>query len=533
MKRSDDIRMRTAHMGAQEEAPWDLLVIGGGINGAGIARDAAGRGLSVLLVEQDDLANHTSSASTKLIHGGLRYLEYGEFRLVRESLIERERLWAIAPHIIRPLEFVLPQINSPRPAWMVRTGLFLYDHLGGRRKLPATRTVRLDRDKRGAGLKENRAKAFLYSDCRVDDSRLVVLNALDAAERGATVLTRTRFVEAERHKDHWVVTIEDSRNRRQVAARAIVNAAGPWVGEVLDTVGGSRRERSVRLIKGSHIILPRMYEGEHAFLLQNPDRRVVFSIPFEDKFTLVGTTDEPWEGAPKRPAIDASEIDYLLTTIERYFSRPVGKADIVWSFSGIRPLYEDHAADAAAVTRDYVLDLDVEDGRAPLLSVFGGKITTYRKLAEHALNALSPFFQGIRGAWTGCPALPGGDMANADFDGYFNTLRDAHPELPQSLLYRLARAYGTRASRLLQDVCRIEDLGDDFGGGLTAREIDYLMEHEWARTAEDILFRRSKLGLHVPAGTDVALTAYLAKRYCASETVGAGTTSGMDVCNRG
>ena len=533
MKWSCELKMRTKNMRASQEAPCDLLVIGGGINGAGIARDAAGRGLSVLLLERDDLASHTSSASTKLIHGGLRYLEYGEFRLVRESLIERERLWALAPHIIRPMEFLLPQINSPRPAWMVRTGLFLYDHIGGRKKLPATRTVRLDRDKCGAGLKANRAKAFLYSDCWVDDSRLVVLNALDAAERGASVLTRTRFVDAARHKDHWVVTIEESGKRRQVATRAIVNAAGPWVGEVLKKVDSSRRSRSVRLIKGSHIILPRLYEGEHAFLLQNPDRRVVFSIPFEEKFTLVGTTDEPWTGAPKRPVIDAHEIDYLLATVERYFSKPVGKADIVWSYSGIRPLYEDHAADAAAVTRDYVLDLDVESGQAPLLSVFGGKITTYRKLSEHALNALAPFFDEIHGAWTENPALPGGDMVDADFEGYFSTLRGAYPEIPQSMLYRLARAYGTRAVRLLEDACQIEDLGHDFGCGLTSREIDYLVEHEWARTADDILFRRSKLGLHVPAGTDDAITAYIAKKYSAPDNFSAETTSDISASNRG
>ena len=503
-----DTQLGAARVGKLQGATWDLLVIGGGINGAGIARDAAGRGVSVLLVEQDDLANHTSSASTKLIHGGLRYLEYGELRLVRESLIERERLWGIAPHIIRPLEFVLPQINSPRPAWMVRTALFLYDHLGGRKRLPATRTVRLGE---AAGLKADKAKAFIYSDCWVDDSRLVVLNAMDAAERGATILTRTRFVEAQRHRDHWVATVEYAGNSRQITARAIVNAAGPWVGEVLRNVGGSKPNSSVRLIKGSHIILPRLYEGEHAFLLQNPDRRVVFAIPYEDKFTLVGTTDEPWEEPPGHAKINAQETDYLLATVNRFFSKPVGQADIVWSYSGIRPLYEDHAANAAAVTRDYVLDLDASEGNAPLLSIFGGKITTYRKLAEHALNMLAPTIHCSRSSWTAGTALPGGDMANADFESYVDTLRSSYPKLPQPLLLRLAGAYGTRVARLLRDAHDMENLGEDFGGGLTACEIDYLVEHEWACTAEDILFRRSKLGLHVSAGADVAITGYLAK----------------------
>lgn len=487
-----------------DEKNWDLLIVGGGINGAGIARDAAGRGLSVLLVEQDDLANHTSSASTKLIHGGLRYLEYGEFRLVRESLIERERLWHIAPHIIRPLEFVLPQVDSLRPAWMVRLGLFLYDHLGGRKKLPATRTEKLGQD---CGLKASGAKAFVYSDCWVDDSRLVVLNALDAAERGASIRTRTRFLEAERHGSHWLSIIEDSQGRRQVAARAIVNAAGPWVGDVMKAIDGPARDSSVRLIKGSHIVLPQLYDGEHAYLLQNPDGRVVFAIPFEDRFTLVGTTDEPWEGPPKRPEIDAHEIDYLLATVGRYFMKSASPADIVWGYSGIRPLYEDHAPNATAVTRDYVLDLDGEEGRAPLLNVFGGKITTYRKLAEQALAELAPYFPTLGDRWSANRPLPGGDIES--FESYFGLLCAAYPALSKPLLHRLARAYGTRAERLLGNDTCLHDLGDDFGAGLTAREVDYLVEYEWARTAEDILFRRSKLGLHVPLDSHALITTYL------------------------
>jgi len=491
-------------------ADVDLLVVGGGINGTGIARDAAGRGLSVLLVEQDDLASHTSSASTKLIHGGLRYLEYGEFRLVREALIERERLLAIAPHIIWPLAFVLPQAQSPRPAWMVRLGLFLYDHLGGRKRLPATRTIHLARDPRGAGLKPGPDRAFVYADCWVEDSRLVVLNALDAAERGADIRTGTRLIAATRDGGAWQARIADAQGERTVAARALVNAAGPWVAEVLATLPGTHHDRGVRLIKGSHIVLPRLYDGDHAFMLQNPDRRVVFAIPYERDFTLVGTTDEPWHGAPGPATIDPAETAYLCDTVNRYFARTVAPSDVAWSYSGIRPLYDDHAASASAVTRDYVLDLDDEDGAAPLLSVFGGKITTYRKLAEHALAKLSPVLPA-GGNWTAGTPLPGGDMPGADFDAFLAGLIAARPGLPPALLHRLARAYGTRTSAVIGDARSIADLGRCFGGDLFAAEVEYLVAHEWARTAEDILYRRSKLGLHVPAGTAAALDSYLGR----------------------
>ena len=491
----------------------DLLIVGGGINGVGIARDAAGRGLSVLLVEQDDLASHTSSASTKLIHGGLRYLEYGEVRLVREALIERERLLNMAPHIIWPLQFVLPQTNSPRPAWMVRLGLFLYDHLGGRKKLPATRSVRLDRDPLGKGLKPGKPKAFVYSDCWVEDSRLVVLNARDAAERGATILTHTRLIDAVREDGGWSATIADAAGRRTVHARVLVNAAGPWVADVLAKVPDARRDRGVRLIKGSHIVVPRLYEGAHAFLLQNPDKRVVFAIPYQDEFTLIGTTDEAWEGAPGRATIDEAEIAYLRETITRYFEKPVARDDIVWTYSGIRPLYDDHAASASAVTRDYVLDLDAENGRAPMLSIFGGKITTYRKLAEHALEKLAPcFLPQAGGGWTASKPLPGGDIPDANFDRYVDALAAARPTLPRPLLRRLARAYGTRIDRLLGAAKTVADLGQDFGGGLYAAEIDYLAAQEWATCAQDILYRRSKLGLHVPDGAAAAIDAYLASQ---------------------
>lgn len=491
--------------------PVDLLIVGGGINGTGIARDAAGRGLSVLLVEQDDLASHTSSASTKLIHGGLRYLEYGEFRLVREALIERERLWGMAPHIIWPLRFVLPQTQSPRPAWMVRLGLFLYDHLGGRKRLPGTQSVSLAASPLGAGLSPRAGRAFVYSDCWVEDSRLVVLNALDAAERGATIATRTRLTAASRTGTGWTADLEQADGtRRQVAARALVNAAGPWVADVIGRTAGARNDRSVRLVKGSHIVVPRLYEGDHAFMLQNADRRIVFAIPYEGAFTLVGTTDEPWTDPPGRATIDAEETRYLLDTIRHYFARPVAAADIVWSYSGIRPLYDDKAANASAVTRDYVLDLDADEGRAPMLSVYGGKITTYRKLAEHALRDLAPLLADAGPAWTAGMPLPGGDMADADFRRFADALAARHPRLPPALLRRLARAYGTRVEAILASAATVEDLGPDLGGGLHEAEVDYLVAHEWARTAEDVLWRRSKLGLHVPAGTAERLAAYLA-----------------------
>lgn len=489
----------------------DLLIIGGGINGAGIARDAVGRGLSVLLVEQDDLAAHTSSASTKLIHGGLRYLEYGELRLVRESLIERERLWRMAPHVIRPLSFVLPQTQSPRPAWMVRFGLFLYDHLGGRKALPATRTVRLDASPFGEGLADRKGKGFVYADCRVDDARLVVLNALDASERGARILTRTRFLDARREDDGWTARVESASGIDTVRARAIVNAAGPWASELLGRIDGAAHKGNVRLVKGSHIVVPKLYPGSHAYMLQNPDRRIVFAIPYEGAFTLIGTTDEPWEGPPANAEISEAETVYLLDTANRYFQRKTARADIAWTYSGIRPLFDDQAKNASAVTRDYVLDLDrgEDNMRAPLLSIYGGKITSYRRLAEQALTRLGAVFPDMAPAWTAGASLPGGDMPEGDFDTFLSHLLADRPGMPPALLERLARAYGTRVSVLLGNAERIEDLGQDMGGGLTKAEVDYLVAREWARTAEDILFRRTKLGLHAPPGTPERIAACL------------------------
>jgi glycerol-3-phosphate dehydrogenase len=501
MFNANESEMRKMRKEQRDEAV-DLLIVGGGINGAGIARDAAGRGLSVLLVEQDDLAAHTSSASTKLIHGGLRYLEYGEFRLVRESLIERERLWRMAPHIIWPLRFVLPQTQSPRPAWMVRLGLFLYDHIGGREALPGTETIALERSPYGAGLKAPRGRAFVYSDCWVEDSRLVALNALDAAERGATIRTRTRLVAARREGATWRATLADAEGEREVGARVLVNAAGPWVADVLARVPGARADRAVRLVKGSHIVVPRLYEGDHAFMLQNPDRRIVFAVPYEGRYTLVGTTDEPWQGEPAKATISDAETDYLLGTANRYFARTLTRADLAWSYAGIRPLYDDRAGSASAVTRDYVLDLDAPDGGAPMLSIFGGKITTYRKLAEHALGELADALPEASPAWTAGAPLPGGDFA--DVETLVRELAAAHPDRPAPLLRRLARAYGTRARALLAD-----GLGPDLGGGLHAGEVAYLRDVEWARTAEDVLYRRSKMGLHVPPGTEARVAALL------------------------
>ncbi|MBO9380351.1 glycerol-3-phosphate dehydrogenase [Sphingomonas histidinilytica] len=482
----------------------DLLIVGGGINGAGIARDAAGRGLSTMLVEQDDLAAHTSSASTKLIHGGLRYLEYHEFRLVRESLQERERLMAIAPHLIAPLDFFLPHAAGQRPAWMIRAGLFLYDHLARRRRLPGSRAVTAPHHPGFAVLKPGYRRGFTYADCRVDDSRLVVLNALDAAERGATIRSYTRLLSARRAGPVWQAEIEDraSGARTIIAARAIVNAAGPWVSELLEARLARHDAGRIRLVKGSHIIVPRRFEGDYAFILQNPDGRILFAIPYQDRFTLIGTTDIPYDGHPADVAISEEEVAYLCANISGYFRTPVTPADVVHSFSGLRALHDDGAANASAVTRDYLLTLDGGGEEPPLLSVFGGKITTYRRLAEHAMAKLLPALgRPLIPGWTGRAPLPGGDMGDGRFDLWSDELVARHPGLPPALLRRLGKAYGTRVETLLGGAATIDDLGADLGGGLTEAEVDYLAVHEWARQPDDILWRRSKLGLHVPPGT--------------------------------
>lgn len=484
---------------------YDLLVVGGGINGTGIARDAAGRGLSVMLVEKDDLAAHTSSASSKLVHGGLRYLEQLELKLVWESLAERERLLRAAPHIVRPLEFVLPIGASSRPAWIIRAGLFLYDHLAGRKLLPSSRPFPLDADTRG--LKPGFRKGFAYWDCRVQDSRLVVLNAIDAAERGATILTRTELIAAHREDRWWAATMRGARGARTVRARALVNAGGPWAERLLERVDGTRRHRRVRLVKGSHIVLPKLYVGEHAFLLQIPDGRVVFAIPFEGRFTLVGTTDVEWTGNPDDPAISEAETDYLLGTVARNFAASPSPADIVWSYSGVRTLVDEGDGDPSKATREYVLDLDTAS--APLLSVLGGKLTTYRSLAEKALDRLAPFFPEASPGWTRDELLPGGAIPDLDVERYEERLQREWPALPPDLLSRFARSYGTRTEALLGDTRTTEDLGEHFGSGLYACEVDYLVAKEWARTAEDVLLRRTKLGLHLTAEQAQRLADYM------------------------
>lgn len=499
---------------AGERVPtYDLLVIGGGINGAGIARDAAGRGLTVLLCERGDLAEFTSSSSTKLIHGGLRYLETYAFRLVREALAERERLLRLAPHIIWPLRFVLPHEAGLRPAWMLRLGLFLYDHLARLRTLPRSAMVDLTRSGLGAPLQARLTRGFAYSDCWVEDSRLVVLNAMDARARGAEIRTRTELRAARRVGNVWDAELRDGATGRRahVRARALVNAAGPWVGQTLETNLGLDARAAVRLVKGSHIVVKALYAGDQAYILQQPDRRIIFAIPYERDFTLIGTTDVPHDGPPGPVAIAQDEVRYLCAAINRSFRTTIGPADVVWSYAGIRPLHDDAAADASAVSRDYLLDLDAPAGQAPALSVYGGKITTYRRLAEHALERLARGTRSLGPAWTGDAPLPGGDFAYGDFEAFLAEFARVAPFLPPETARRLARAYGTKARTILGDARSLADLGQAFDGGLTAAEVDYLVRAEWARTAEDILWRRSKLGLRTSPEGSARLADYLAR----------------------
>ncbi|HEY6923250.1 MAG TPA: glycerol-3-phosphate dehydrogenase [Steroidobacteraceae bacterium] len=504
--------------------PFDLLVIGGGINGTGIARDAVGRGLRVALVEQADLGAFTSSASTKLIHGGLRYLEYGEFRLVRESLAERERLLAIAPHIVHPLRLVLPHSSQQRPRWMIRLGLFAYDHLGGRTRLPSSTRIRLSHDPAGVALRSGFEHAFSYSDCTVDDSRLVVLNAIDAAQRGATILTRTRLIGAAAGTTGWLAECQDTVTGHKIHlhARVLVNAAAAWVNQVRATLGFAIPQ-PVRLVQGSHIVVPRLFAGEHAFLLQNSDKRVVFAIPYAQRYTLVGTTDIPFHGNPCDIRISAAEIAYLCETVNRYFKQSIAPADVAWSYSGTRALYDDGATEAAAVTRDYVLKLERGAGGNPVLSIIGGKITTYRRLAEAVLRALQPWVANASAGWTDKQPLPGGDVPRGDFAAFARDVLHRWPFLPPATAHRMARAYGTRMERILGAANSLEMLGENLGGGLTAAEVDYLQREEWASTAEDILWRRSKLGLAIAAGATRRLELYLQTAHRA-HSPGAGVT---------
>ena len=493
---------------------YDLLVIGGGINGTGIARDAAGRGLKVLLCEKGDLAEATSSSSTKLIHGGLRYLEYYEFRLVHEALAERERLLKIAPHIIWPLRFVLPHDTGLRPAWMLRLGLFMYDHLARLRTLPGSESVRLRTSPVGAPLQQRLTKGFLYSDCWVEDSRLVVLNAMDARSRGAEIRTRTAVESARREGDAWVATLRGPRGPERVRAKIVVNAAGPWVSQTLGGTLGVNAKAAVRLIKGSHIVTRKLYEGDQAYILQNPDKRIIFAIPYERDYTLIGTTDIPYDEPPGPVRISPEETSYLCESLNRFFTRQITPDDVVWSYSGVRPLFDDAAQNASAVTRDYVLDIHDADGALPVLSVFGGKITTYRRLAEHAIGKLEKYLPALKKGWTDTAPLPGGDMEN--FDAWLACFRQRHGFLPDDLATRLARDYGTRAETIVGGATRLADLGEDFGAGLTRAEVDYLVAEEWAVAAADILWRRSKLGLRLSKEQAARLEDYLEKRAAAA-----------------
>jgi glycerol-3-phosphate dehydrogenase len=512
---------------------YDLLVVGGGINGAGIARDAAGRGLSVLLCEQDDLASHTSSASTKLIHGGLRYLEYKEFGLVRKALQERETLLRAAPHIMWPLRFVMPHMPNLRPAWLIRLGLFLYDHLAKRELLPGSRGIDLRRHAAGAPLIDSIRRGFVYSDGWVNDARLVVLNAMDAKERGAEILTRTKLVSARRvsgasdANGEWQAQLQRADGSiLEVRARAIANAAGPWVGEVLHGALGHGAHHAVRLVKGSHIVTKRLFDHDHAYIFQNPDKRIIFAIPYEHDFTLIGTTDVEYHNDPAKVAIDGDETRYLCDSINRYFKRKIAPADVYWTYSGVRPLLEEEGADnPSAVTRDYKLELDEREG-APLLSVFGGKITTFRKLAEEASDLLCRALGSNAGSWTAGAPLPGGDMANARFEPFAQAFAKRHGWLPAPLAQRYARAYGTRASRVVGDAISLAGLGEEIAPGIYEAELRYLRDAEWATCAEDVLWRRSKLGLHVAPDTLGEVTAAIDAWFGAPRTAEAKAAQG-------
>ncbi|HEY4748960.1 MAG TPA: glycerol-3-phosphate dehydrogenase [Steroidobacteraceae bacterium] len=488
-------------------ASCDLLVVGGGVNGTGIARDAAGRGLTVLLVEQDDLAAHTSSASTKLIHGGLRYLEEFHFALVRKALQEREVLLGSAPHIMRPLHFVMPHAAHLRPAWMIRAGLFLYDHLARRARLAASAGVDLRTHIAGEALQPGYRRGFVYSDGWVDDARLVVLNALDARARGALIMTRTRCERLRAHAGGWVATLRAGEQGFEVQARAVVNASGPWVSDFVGSATPVRAAHQVRLVKGSHIVVPRLFAHRFAYIFQNEDRRIVFAIPYEHDFTLLGTTDVDYHADPALVGIEASEVAYLCTLANRYFRQPITPADVVWSYSGVRPLLADESTDPMSVTRDYALELD--RAPAPLLSVFGGKITTYRRLAEDAVNLLAAPLSLRAPAWTAGALLPGGDLPEGSFAVFLRTLERRYPWLPVRMRLRFAHAYGTRIERVLGGATTLAALGQEILPQLYERELQYLLDEEFARSATDILWRRSKLGLHLLKADTGPLTRWL------------------------
>jgi len=487
---------------------FDIVVIGGGINGCGIARDAVGRGYSVLLAEMQDLASGTSSASTKLIHGGLRYLEHYEFRLVRESLMEREVLWKMAPHIIWPLRFVLPHHRGLRSAWLLRLGLFLYDHIGGRKLLPKTRTLNLAHDPAGKPLRKGYAKAFEYSDAWVQDARLVALNARDAADRGAEILTRTKVTRLHRSGGGFQVELTDQTTGhvREVRARLVVNAAGPWVDQVLRQTTGETERRHVRLVQGSHIVVRKLFDHDKCYIFQNKDNRIIFAIPYEGDFTLIGTTDRDFNGSPDEVQISSEEIAYLCEAASEYFERGVTPDDVVWSYSGVRPLYDDGASKAQEASRDYVIKVDKTGQDGAIINIFGGKITTYRRLAESVLEKIEDALGARGAAWTAGATLPGGDFPVLGFEALVSQLKKEAPVVPDATIRRLARNYGTRARQILGPG---GELGRIFGADLGENEVNYLMDQEWARDVPDVLWRRSKLGLKVSPDETAALTAHM------------------------
>jgi len=489
---------------------YDLLIIGGGINGTAIARDAAGRGLSVLLCERDDLASHTSSASTKLIHGGLRYLEYYEFNLVRHALKEREVMLRAAPHIIWPMRFVLPYDKGLRPAWMLRTGLFLYDHIGGREMLPGSKSLKLDSAPHKGVLEKRFKTGFEYSDCWVEDARLVVLYALDAANRGADIRTRCEVLSVDATDKGYKAEIKQHGKTQTVEAKGIVNSAGPWVDDVLKKIKPSQSEKSLRLVTGSHIITKKLFDGDHAYLFQNADNRVIFAIPYEHNYTLIGTTDKPYDLSEGKVKISQEEIVYLCEAASEYFEHDITPDDVVWDYAGVRPLYDDKAVDASAVTRDYKLNVEEFSNGAPFLSVYGGKITTSRKLGEHAMHQLETYYEYKTGDWTETALLPGGDLIDADFERFYTDMHKRYPAMDEALLRRLCHAYGTRITLVLGDGSNAPELGQHFGAGLYELEAKYLINHEWATSAEDILWRRSKLGLHMSSDERTAFTDWFA-----------------------
>jgi glycerol-3-phosphate dehydrogenase len=490
---------------------YDVLVIGGGVNGTGIARDASGRGYSVMLAEMNDLASGTSSAATKLVHGGLRYLEHYKFKLVHESLAEREVLWAAAPHIIWPLRFVLPHHQGLRPAWLLRMGLVVYDYLGGRKLLPATKTLDLRTHETGKPLKPGYSVGFEYSDCWVDDARLVTLYAKDAAERGARIATRTKVVAARRGEDGWTVQLQSDAGTEVVTASLLVNAGGPWVDQVINRSLGRNDERHVRLVKGSHIVVKKQFEHDRCYIFQNADDRIIFAIPYEQDFTLIGTTDLDYKAEPGPVEISDEETGYLCAAASEYFAKPVTRDEIVWTYAGVRPLYDDGASAAQEATRDYVIKTEAEDGGA-LINVFGGKLTTSRRLSEEVVDGFGKLIGRMGPRWTSGAKLPGGEFETTGFEAQVGKLQSAYPQLDGALVRRLTRLYGTRADKLLGNVRTADDLGQHFGATLHAREVDYLMAEEWARTADDVLWRRTKLGLRVTPQDKERLAAYMASR---------------------